>query len=533
MLPESNRIEYKRKLTDAFEKEVIAFLNYREGGIIYFGVGSDNKVVGIENVDDVQLKIKDRLKNNISPSCLGLFDIIYEVQNKKDIIRLTIASGTEKPYYLKKKGMSEKGCFMRLGSANEPMPTQIIEELFAKRIRNSIGKIKSPYQNLTFEQLKIYYNESGFNLGAKFADNLELITESGDFNYAAYLLSDKNGNSIKVAKYSGKDRVDLIESNEYGFCSLIKATKQVWDKLELENKTFNKITSKERIDKRLFNPVALREAVVNAIVHNDYFNEIPPKFELFSDRIEITSAGSIPQNLSREEFFDGYSVPRNKEIMRIFRDLEMVEYLGSGIPRILKAYSRKSFVFTENFTRMIFPACEVVTPPVTPGVTPPVTPEVKKLLKVLKKEMSRDNLQKILGLKDDKYFRNSYINKALSDKYIEMTIPEKPNSRLQKYRLTTLGKNFNNQPMEEITDQVTEQVTHQVKQLLIVCKTEMSRAELMKKINLKDRVTFRLEYIAPALKKNLIEMTEPDSPKSPTQKYRLTNLGKQMLNKLI
>ena len=58
------------------------------------------------------------------------------------------------------------------------------------------------------------------------------------------------------------------------------------------------------------------------------------------------------------EFFEGYSIPRNKELMRIFRDLDMVEYLGSGIPRILKAYPKESFRFTENFTRMIFPSAE-------------------------------------------------------------------------------------------------------------------------------------------------------------------------------
>jgi predicted HTH transcriptional regulator len=77
-LPESNRIEYKRELTDSLEKEVIAFLNYRDGGILYLGIDdSAEKVYGIADCDSVQLKIKDRLKNNIIPSCLGLFDVIH------------------------------------------------------------------------------------------------------------------------------------------------------------------------------------------------------------------------------------------------------------------------------------------------------------------------------------------------------------------------------------------------------------------------------------------------------------------------
>ncbi|MDQ1243690.1 MAG: hypothetical protein QG565_30 [Campylobacterota bacterium] len=74
-LTESHRIELKQHLTDSLEKEVVAFLNYHEGGVIYIGVDAHGKVLGCEDVDDIQLKIKDRLKHNISPSCLGLSKI--------------------------------------------------------------------------------------------------------------------------------------------------------------------------------------------------------------------------------------------------------------------------------------------------------------------------------------------------------------------------------------------------------------------------------------------------------------------------
>ncbi len=359
-MTESNRIEYKQELTDSLEKEIVAFLNYREGGIIYLGINKFGEVVGLQNSDTIQLKIKDRLKNNIQPSCLGLFDVINEQQEGKNIIRIIIASGSEKPYYLKKYGMTAKGCYIRIGSATEPMPITMIEDLFSKRTRNSIGKIVSNRQDLTFEQLNIYYQARGLKLTDKFARNLELLTQDNKFNYAAYLMADENGTSIKVAKYSGTDRIDLTETNEYGYCSLIKATKQVLDKLELENRTATKITSKERKDQRLWDAIAIREAVINAIVHNDYTREIPPKFEIFSDRLVITSAGSLPEGMTEEEFFEGYSIPRNKEIMRIYKDLEMVEHLGSGIPRILQSYSKDNFKFTANFVRMSFKSVEPV-----------------------------------------------------------------------------------------------------------------------------------------------------------------------------
>ncbi len=442
-MSETNRIEYKRELSEGLEKEVVAFLNYREGGIIYIGIDKEGRTVGVQDADSDQLKIKDRLKNNIRPSALGLFDIVSEERDGKEILKIIVASGSEKPYHLKKYGMSEKGCFIRLGSAAEPMSQKQIEELFASRTRNSIGKIKAHRQDLNFEQLHIYYQEKQKPLNKQFRKNLELTTTEGDLNYAAYLLADENNLSVKVAKYKGDTRVDLMESNEYGYCSLVKATKSVLDKISLENRTITQITQKERKEHRLWNAIALREAIINAFVHNDYTREIAPKFEIFNDSIEITSAGSLPDGLSKNEFFEGFSIPRNKELMRIYKDLDLVEQLGSGIPRILESYNKECFRFSDNFLRMIFPAADEVyreTPQVSPQVTPQVTPQVWDLLIVFKGEESRTELQKSLGLVDRKNFRINYLNPALEEGLVELTIPDKPKSSKQKYRLTEKGR---------------------------------------------------------------------------------------------
>lgn len=85
-MSETNRIEYKQQLTDSLEKEVIAFLNYREGGVIYIGIDKTDKTTGVLDSDGEQLKIKDRLKHNITPSCLGLFDVVSEHKDGLDII---------------------------------------------------------------------------------------------------------------------------------------------------------------------------------------------------------------------------------------------------------------------------------------------------------------------------------------------------------------------------------------------------------------------------------------------------------------
>ena len=236
------------------------------------------------------------------------------------------------------------------------MTTQLIEKLYSTRVRNSIKNIRAPRQNLTFRQLHIYYESKGLRLNEQFASTLDLLTADGDYNYVAYLLADENSNSIKVAKYEGKDRNILISNKEFGYCSLLKATDQVLEKLNVENTVKSEITYRKRIDTPLWNERAMREIVINAMVHNDYYtNEVPPKFEIFSDRVEITSAGRLPIDMSQDDFFSGISSPRNKELMRVFRDVEMVEALGSGMRRILDVYDRSNFVFLDNFIRVVIP----------------------------------------------------------------------------------------------------------------------------------------------------------------------------------
>jgi predicted HTH transcriptional regulator len=98
----------------------------------------------------------------------------------------------------------------------------------------------------------------------------------------------------------------------------------------------------------------MREAVINAIVHNDYSYGAVPKVEFFADRAEVTSMGGLPYGVTEADFFGGYSVPRNKEIMRVFRGLEIVEHLGSGVPRILKAYGKEAFEIRDSYVRITF-----------------------------------------------------------------------------------------------------------------------------------------------------------------------------------
>ena len=357
MKPESGLTEYKREmpsLPDKLEKEVVAFLN-SSGGTIYFGIDNNGEVTGIEDPDDLQLKLKDRIKNNISPEAWDYCSLSVDEQNGKYLVILEIRSGWKKPYYLNKYGMTAKGCFYRIGSAIEPMSLSRIETLLSKRVRCSLKNIPSPYKTLTFQQLHIYYQWKNKTLNDRFLESLNLVTDEGVPNYAAYLLADENRNTILFAKYADTTRVNLISNDLYGDYCLVKSFENIEDRLDAENITITKITPKRRLERRLIDRVALREAVLNALLHNDYANGPAPKVEFFSDRVEVTSNGGLPYGVTADDFFNGRSCPRNPELMRVFRDLEIVEQLGSGVPRITAAYSRDVFEIGENYIRVILP----------------------------------------------------------------------------------------------------------------------------------------------------------------------------------
>lgn len=184
---------------------------------------------------------------------------------------------------------------------------------------------------------------------------------------------------------------------------------------------------------------------------------------------------------------------------------------------------------------------------------------VRNLIKVLENEMNRQELQEKLGLRHEGNFRENYLEPSLNQGLIIMKYPETPNHPDQRYKLSALGvklkKHFVNDVGHEITmqdtphdtpqdtmqvnrteelplelreqvkEQVGEQVKEQVKEVVTVIIDEMSVQEIMWSLHLKGRRNFLQNYLQPALEMEFIEMTQPKSPNSPTQKYRLTTKG--------
>lgn len=372
-----------------------------------------------------------------------------ETIDNKEVIKVVISSGTEKPYYLRKKGRTPEGCYIRIGSSKERMTERMIEEMFARRIKNSLKEIESPRQDLTFRQLKIHYEGNGMILNDNFARNLNLLTDEGKYNYNAYLLADENNISIKLVKYLGTSKMELIENQEYGYCCLITATQRILDRLTAENTVYAKIEYNGRKEVEMIDSKALKEAVINAMVHSDYTLTTTPIIELYSDRIEITSGGGLPQGLSQEEFLEGVTAPRNKELIRVFKDVDLIENIGSGVLRILDAYNKSCFKFMDHFLRVSFKykenpfdyddTAKIKSSKLGSKKSSKLAVSEQQILELCRTEKSLKEITEYFGYKDVYKFKNNYINKLLEKDKLQMTIPDRPKSKNQKY-VTILQK---------------------------------------------------------------------------------------------
>ncbi len=428
-LLEDKRTEFKVKITDSLEKEVIAFLN-TEGGNIFIGVDDQGNIQdNLGNIDLLQRTIKDRLKNNIMPSTLGLFDVVVNDKDDKKYIQIIVAKGNERPYYLRGMGMTPDSCFIRVGSSVESMNGETILNLFSKRTRNSLKNIKSPNQDLEFKTLKIYYQENGYEINDNFLKKLDLYNDNDEFNYIAYLLSDNNNISVQFAKYEGEDVYNLIENEDFGFCSLIKMTDNILNKLMLENKTFTKIDGPTRKEITMYDYNAVKELITNALVHNDWCNGYSPKFEMFSNRLVISSNGGIQEGVSQEEFLKGFSNPRNPELMRIFRDLNFVEQLGTGIQRVLKTYDKNIFEFFPNHIRVTVPynknefkENETLTLDMIDLKLNKLQNSILKLI-IAKPNITQEELARLLDVNRRTIIRN--FKTLIDEKYVERVGPNK------------------------------------------------------------------------------------------------------------
>jgi predicted HTH transcriptional regulator len=189
---------------------------------------------------------------------------------------------------------------------------------------------------------------------------------------------------------------------------------------------------------------ALEELLVNALIHRDHFTSASIRLMVFADRLEIISPGHLPDSLSTEAIRRGATNRRNPTLTEHAVHLLPYRGLGTGIPRALRDWPAIDLIdeVAANQFRVVVrrPAAGEGAQQVTPQVTQQVTQQVGTLVRAFSGEHSRQELMDALGLRDRNHFGQAFLLPAIDRGLVEMTLPDKPNSRLQRYRLTPAGR---------------------------------------------------------------------------------------------
>ncbi len=440
---ENQQLEFKesfgketavRQLTDA------AFSN-ASGGTILLGVDKTGVVKGVTVNGEILKEWVNIIKQATQPQ-------IYPEMNTYDIEGKTIVAVKVQEYPIKPVSCKGK-YFKRVGASNHQVPSDEIVEMQLYSINSSFDsfKVNQPVSDLDMDLLKKYFaqieNTGRIILNDDPMVNLRktgLLRENQP-TFAALLLFGEHHTGIRIGRFKTPDVIiDDILIQSPLTVAVEEAMTFIKKNISLRYEFTGELRRKEIWQFPL--PV-IRELLMNAIIHKDYRNPTDIMIKIFDDRIIFTNPGSLMGGLKPEDLLTGdyVAVHRNKLLAEAFYLRGDIEKFGTGYYRIqteLKNYPEIQFSFEliNGFMR-----CTLgVTPQDTHQDTAQDTAQVRELIMNIEGEMYREEIQKKLKLIHRENFRKFYLKPALESGLIEMTIPGKPNSKYQKYRLTEKGK---------------------------------------------------------------------------------------------
>ncbi len=349
-LKEGLTIELKRQVVDDIRKTVIAFAN-TDGGKIYVGIGNNGEVIGVKDPDGDILRISNMIRDAIKPDITMFVSCDSEEMNGKTVIRIVVYKGTESPYYLSVKGMRPQGVFVRQGASSVPATESAIRRMIKETDGDSYEDMRSLNQNLTFDTANTEFRERQVPFGANQYKTLKIVNSDGIYTNLGLLLSDQCLHTIKAAVFKGVTKSLFIDRREFNG-SLLKQLNNVFDYISQYNKIRSEYRGLHRADKRDYPEEALREALLNSIVHRDYGYSASTLISIFDDRIEFVSVGGLVKGISIDDMLLGVSMTRNENLAHIFYRLTLIEAYGTGVPKILRSYEdfykKPKFEVTEN-----------------------------------------------------------------------------------------------------------------------------------------------------------------------------------------
>ncbi len=354
---ESETVELKEIVVDDIKKEIIAFAN-GEGGRLYIGVRDDGTVTGLESVDNVSLQISNMVRDAIKPD-LTMFLHYKTIEiEEKQVLEIEIQRGTERPYYIAKKGLRPEGVYVRQGYSSVPANDTAIRRMIKETDGDRFEEMRSLEQNLTFVETSREFARRNVEFGLQQMKTLKLLNNDGIYTNLGLLLSEQCKHTIKVAVFQGTDQSVFKDRREFSG-SLFKQLNEVYEYIDIHNQTQSTFNKLLRIDTRDYPEDALREALLNLMVHRDYGFQASALISIYEDRIEFVSVGGIVSGIDLEDIMMGISVCRNQNLANVFYRLQLIEAYGTGIRKILNAYhdvkQKPEIQHTQNAFKIILP----------------------------------------------------------------------------------------------------------------------------------------------------------------------------------
>jgi ATP-dependent DNA helicase RecG len=337
---ESENVELKEMVVPDLVKEVVAFANTQEG-IIYIGVKNDGEPVGVDNTDKVILQIKNMIRDSIKPDVTMFVRFDSFIENGKHIVSVSVQKGSDRPYYLASKGLKPSGVYVRNGTAADPSTDTAIRRMIKETDGDSFESMRSLEQQLTFQSAKDEFRRHSVEFGNRQMKSLGLINPDGIYTNIALLISGQCVHTVKAAVFPGTDQTEFKDRREFDG-SLFKQMEDVYSYIEIHNQTHSTFDKLRRIDARDYPETALREALLNSLVHRDYSFSASTLISIYDDRIEFVSIGGLLSGISEKDILLGLSVCRNPKLAAVFYRLRLIEAYGTGITKIMNAYKDRT-----------------------------------------------------------------------------------------------------------------------------------------------------------------------------------------------
>ena len=333
---ESMNVELKEILTSELKKEVVAFANTCDG-IIYIGVNDKGEVIGVENSDDIIERAGASIRNAIKPDVSMYVTLNVEQVENKNIVTIRVQRGVSRPYYIAEKGLKPSGVYIRQGNSSVPASEDYIRQMIKETDGDSFEKLRSLNQELTFNYADMIFKNTNISFGDIQKKTLGIIGEDNLYTNLGLLLSDQCVHTLKIAIFEGKEKGIFKDRKEFKG-SLLKQITEAFEYIDLLNKTQATFEGLIRKDERDYPVEAIREALLNAVVHREYSFGASTLVNIYEDRIEFLSLGGIISGLSLEAVMLGVSQSRNEKLADVFYRLHLIEAYGTGIQKILLNY---------------------------------------------------------------------------------------------------------------------------------------------------------------------------------------------------